>query len=74
MTDDLFARGLAQASDTKQVDVGRGVLGRAGAILRDALFTDGRPALVVADERTWAAAGEAVQASLSGPECRCSSP
>ena len=66
MTDDLFARGLAKADDTKLVEVGRGVLPRAGAILRNALFTGSRPALVVADERTWAAAGEAVQASLVG--------
>ena len=66
MTDDLFARGLAQAGDTKLVEVGRGVLGRAGTILRDALFADGQPALVVADERTWAAAGEEVHAALVG--------
>ncbi len=66
MTDDLFARGLAMADDTKLVEVGRGVLGRAGVLLRNALFTGDRPALVVADERTWAAAGEAVQASLVG--------
>ena len=64
MIDDLFARGLAQAGDTKLVEVGRGVLGRAGTILRDALFTEGQPALVVADGRTGAAAGQAVQTAL----------
>jgi glycerol-1-phosphate dehydrogenase [NAD(P)+] len=64
MTDDLFARGLARAGDTKLVEVDRGILGRAGTILRDALFTAGRPALVVADERTWEAAGETVHAAL----------
>lgn len=64
MTSDLFSRGLAKASDTDVVEVGRGVLPRTGTILRDALFSAGRPALVVADERTWAAAGQAVQDSL----------
>ncbi len=64
MTTDLFARGLAEAADTDRVEVGRGVLPRAGAILRDALFGGDQPALVVADERTWAAAGEAVHAGL----------
>ncbi|MGV8850524.1 MAG: sn-glycerol-1-phosphate dehydrogenase [Propionibacteriaceae bacterium] len=65
MSQDLFARGLAAASDTDVVEVGRGVLPVTGAILRAALFADGQPALVVADDRTWAAAGEAVHESLS---------
>ncbi len=64
MTTDLFTRGLAKATDTDVVEVGRGVLPRTGTILRDALFTEGQPALIVADERTWAAAGSAVEASL----------
>lgn len=64
MTTDLFSRGLAEAADTEVVEVGRGVLSRTGAILGAALFSEGQPALVVADERTWAAAGEAVTASL----------
>ena len=64
MTIDLFSRGLAAASDTSVVEVGRGVLAASGTILRDALFADGRSALVVADERTWAAAGKAVHESL----------
>ena len=58
MTKALLAQGLAEASDTHVVDVGRGALARSGATLRDALFAGGRPGLVVADERTWAAAGE----------------
>ncbi|HEX5334678.1 MAG TPA: sn-glycerol-1-phosphate dehydrogenase [Propionicimonas sp.] len=61
---DLLALGLAEASDTRVVEVSRGAVPRVGSILRDSLFTAGRPALVVADERTWTAAGEAVQASL----------
>ena len=64
MGNDLLALGLAEASDTRVVEVSRGALARSGAILHDALFVDGRPALVVADERTWTAAGEAVRASL----------
>ena len=64
MTIDLISRGLAAASDTSVVEVGRGVLAASGTILRDALFADGKPALVVADDRTWAAAGKAVHESL----------
>ena len=64
MNTPLLALGLAEASDTDVVEVSRGALSRTGTILRDSLLIDGRPALVVADERTWAAAGEAVQASL----------
>jgi glycerol-1-phosphate dehydrogenase [NAD(P)+] len=64
MTGDLFARGLAEAGDTDLVEVGRHVLPRTGAILRDALFSQNQPALVVADERTWAAAGGSVHESL----------
>jgi glycerol-1-phosphate dehydrogenase [NAD(P)+] len=65
MSQELFARGLAAASDTDVVEVGRGVLPATGAILKDSLFADGKPAMVVADERTWAAAGQAVHASLA---------
>jgi len=61
---DLLALGLAEASDTRVVEVSRGAVTKSGAILRASLFTDGRPALVVADARTWPAAGEAVHASL----------
>ena len=64
MTQELIARGLAAASDTQVVEVGRGVLATTGAILKDSLFADGKPALVVADDRTWDAAGKAVHASL----------
>ena len=65
MTQDLIARGLAAASDTEVVVVGRGVLPATGSILKDSLFADAKPALVVADDRTWAAAGKAVAASLT---------
>ncbi|MBI4899325.1 MAG: sn-glycerol-1-phosphate dehydrogenase [Actinobacteria bacterium] len=74
MTNQLIARGLAAASDTDVVEVGRGVLAASGTILRDALFTDDRPALVVADDRTWAAAGEAVHAALAAAGVRLVEP
>jgi glycerol-1-phosphate dehydrogenase [NAD(P)+] len=66
MTHDLFLRGLAKASDTDAVEVGRGVLAKTGTILRDTLFNADQPALIVADERTWAAAGASVEKSLRG--------
>jgi glycerol-1-phosphate dehydrogenase [NAD(P)+] len=64
MANDLIARGLAAASDTDVVEVGRGVLSASGALLKGSLFAGGRPALVVADDRTWAAAGHAVHDAL----------
>ncbi|MDR1386090.1 MAG: sn-glycerol-1-phosphate dehydrogenase [Propionibacteriaceae bacterium] len=60
----LIAQGLARASDTRVVEVGRGLLEDSGAILARALLDGSRPALVVADERTFAAAGAAVVESL----------
>src|SRR5664280_297731 len=54
----------AAASNTSVVEVGRGVLSASGTILKDSLFAGGKPALVVADERTWAAAGHAVHDAL----------
>jgi len=65
MTEALVAEGLAAASDTDIVEVGRGVLARCGTILAGGLFAGGEPALVVADERTWAAAGAAVRDALA---------
>ena len=65
MPSDLIAKGLAAASDTKVVEVGRGVLSTSGPLLKRSLFAGGQPALVVADDRTWAAAGRAVHESLA---------
>ena len=65
MSTDLLATGLAHAGDTDVVEVGRGVLSRSGDILGESLFTGAQRALVVADELTWAAAGEAVHVSLA---------
>ena len=61
---DAIKQGLAHADQTRVVEVGRGVLSRAGSIIAENLDADGRPVLVGADERTWTAAGQAVQQSL----------
>ena len=57
MTAELVEKGLENASHTKTVEVGRGVLASSGTIIRDGLLEGGRKALLVADERTWKAAG-----------------
>ncbi len=64
MTTELIRLGLAKATETDVVEVGRGILPRAGTIIRDALLGDGLPAMIVADDRTWAAAGQAVHDAL----------
>ncbi|MDR1077236.1 MAG: sn-glycerol-1-phosphate dehydrogenase [Propionibacteriaceae bacterium] len=61
----LIERGLALASDTQVVEVGRGRLARSGQILARTVLAQGCPALVVADERTFQAAGAAVTAALA---------
>ncbi|MDR1851458.1 MAG: sn-glycerol-1-phosphate dehydrogenase [Propionibacteriaceae bacterium] len=63
MNEDLFARGLAKGSQTKVINVGRGVAASAGKSLSEVLGVD-KPFLVVADEHTWKAAGAAVCRSL----------
>ena len=72
--DDTVARGLAQAESTKTIEVGRGVLADSGRILADTLLAGGRPALLVADERTWAAAGDAVEERLRRAGARLAEP
>lgn len=72
--DDTVARGLAQAESTKTIEVGRGVLADSGRILADTLLAGGRPALLVADERTWAAAGAAVEERLRRAGARLAEP
>lgn len=53
---------LAAATDTAHVAIGRGLLSRTAALYQE--WFGGRPALVVADAQTYAAAGQAVQAQL----------
>lgn len=57
-------RGLQLASDTKVVRIGRGILPQTGDVVRRLLSAQNQPILVVADERTWDAAGKAVYDSL----------
>ena len=58
----LIDQALADASQTRAIEFGPGVVARTGALLRR-LFGD-RAVLLIADENTDAAAGAAVRASL----------
>ncbi len=60
--DDLIARAVARSAAVAEVCVESGALDRAGAIFRR-VFGPG-PALLVADQNTWAAAGRAVETAL----------
>ncbi|MFC7580045.1 sn-glycerol-1-phosphate dehydrogenase [Schaalia naturae] len=59
---DLIRQALADADDTAVVVMGHDVLGETGRVFTE-LFGGSR-AIVVADENTWAVAGDAVTASL----------
>lgn len=63
MSNDAITVALADADDTEVVEVGRGVIADSGRLIADGLLK-GRLALLIADERTWDAAGAAVAASL----------
>lgn len=63
MTSSLIDIALAGADQTRAVVMGVGVLDRTGATFAEQL--PGMRAVIVADENTWAAAGPAVQASLT---------
>ena len=60
---DTLQAALAHASDTEEVEVGRGVLSYSGRMINSVLLR-GRPALLVADENTWTAAGARVLLAL----------
>lgn len=62
--DDAVSKALQHTETTRVVEVGRGVLTNSGRIINDLLVDEGKPGLLVADERTWQAAGAAVQDSL----------
>lgn len=70
---DAIAKALRHADQTEVVEVGRGVLGRVGEVVASCLGRE-RPVLVVADERTWVAAGEDAQASIEAAGARTVSP
>ena len=56
---------VKQATDTHSCVIGRGVLSSVAAVFKEQ-FSEASRALVVADPRTWSAAGEAVAALLGG--------
>lgn len=62
MTSDVLIDALARATDTVAATVGRGVLAETEGLLASRLGPG--PYKVIADENTWAAAGQAVQDSL----------
>jgi glycerol-1-phosphate dehydrogenase [NAD(P)+] len=62
MNKERIGSALQDATDTRDVVIGSGVLGSVGDILGRS-FAD-RPAVVVADEHTWRAAGRQVQQHL----------
>lgn len=60
----IITDAVAQAHDTRVVEVGRDVLEHGGQIITDALGLD-QTFQLIADERTWAVAGQQVQDQLS---------
>lgn len=62
MTNELIAKALETASDTKDIEYGVGVLKETGPLF--ARLFPGKTALVVADENTFGAAGKGVVDSL----------
>ena len=63
--DDAVSKALQHTETTRVVEVGRGVLTNSGRIINDLLVDEGKPGLLVADERTWQAAGAAAATSRS---------
>ncbi|ROR55749.1 glycerol-1-phosphate dehydrogenase [NAD(P)+] [Luteococcus japonicus] len=60
--DETVRRAVADADQTDEVAVARGALAQTGALM--ATWMPGSAALLVADEKTWAAAGDRTEASL----------
>lgn len=60
--DETVRRAVADADQTDEVAVARGALAQTGALM--ATWMRGSAALLVADEKTWAAAGDRTEASL----------
>ncbi|MGD8216328.1 sn-glycerol-1-phosphate dehydrogenase [Aestuariimicrobium sp. Y1814] len=59
---ELIDKALENATDTQAIVTGRGVVNQTGEVFKK-VFGDAR-AILVADENTWAVAGEQVKASL----------
>lgn len=60
--DETVRRAVADADQTDEVAVARGALAQTGALM--ATWMPGSAALLVADEKTWSAAGDRTEASL----------
>lgn len=67
-----IAKALAAATDTAALEIGIDVLDRVAPMFREQL--PAKRALVVADENTWRAAGEAVYAYLQREGVECDEP
>ncbi|MBP8919556.1 MAG: sn-glycerol-1-phosphate dehydrogenase [Micropruina sp.] len=63
MAESLIEKALQTATDTKAIEVGRGVVSRTGEVF--ARLFPGKAAIIVADENTWGVAGEQTAASLT---------
>ncbi|GAE75228.1 glycerol-1-phosphate dehydrogenase [Cutibacterium acnes JCM 18918] len=71
MSDEIIAAAVAGAGDTDVVEMGRGVLDRAGNVLAEHMCRargHNLPALVVADERTWQWQGRPSTPAYARPE------
>lgn len=68
----LLSRALTTADETKAIELGAGAVHRTGRLFAE-LFP-GRPALVVADENTFAVAGTAVLDSLAAAGVELAAP
>ena len=66
------AKALAAATDTAALEIGIDILDRVPVIFKEQF--PGAKAVVVADENTWAAAGEAVDAYLRQASVECEKP
>jgi glycerol-1-phosphate dehydrogenase [NAD(P)+] len=63
MNEELVNAALRDATDTRTVNIGEGVLGSVAEVFEESFGGDAK-AIVVTDENMWAAAGEEVQKNL----------
>ena len=62
----LLAEAVARSRDVRAIELGAGTVAGTGRLWRQVIGP--KPALIVADENTWAAAGAAVTAALDAAE------
>jgi glycerol-1-phosphate dehydrogenase [NAD(P)+] len=65
----VLAQAVAASASIAALVIERGAVARTGTVWRQSIGA--RPALIVADENTWAAAGEAVEAALAADGIAC---